>query len=72
MLQDAGPGSDRVWLVLDLDTGENGQPTPTSKIVRSVYGKGRHLIDEKRISKITILLFARDAAESGGINRSSP
>ena len=72
MLKDAGPGSDRVWLVLDLDTGENGQPTPTSKIVRSVYGKGRHLIDEKRISKITILLFARDAAESPGLNRSSP
>jgi hypothetical protein len=72
MLQDAGPGRDRVWLVLDLDTGENGQPTPTSEIVRSVYGKGRRLIDEKRISKITILLFSRDAAESAGMNRSSP
>ena len=72
MLQDAGPGSDRVWLVLDLDTGENGQPTPTSKIVRSVYGKGRHLIDEKRISKITILLFARDAAEAAGTKGLSP
>jgi mannosyltransferase len=72
MLQDAGPGSDRVWLVLDLDTVENGQPTPTSKIVRAVYGKGRHLIDEKRISNITILLFGRDTGGAGGTNGLSP
>jgi hypothetical protein len=68
MLQAAGPGGDRVWLVLDLDTDANGHPTGTSAIIRSFYGKGRHLIDEKRISNITILLFARDMAESAVTN----
>ena len=56
-IQDAGPGGDRVWLVLDLNTDANGQPNRESTILRAVYGKGRRLVDEKRISTITILLL---------------
>ena len=59
-IREAGSGSDRVWLVLDLDTDVNGKPNLQSTILRGVYGKGRHLVEEKRISTITIVLFARD------------
>ena len=50
-LQDAGPGGDRVWLVLDLENDANGKPRRESTILRAVYGKGRHLVDQKRISQ---------------------
>jgi hypothetical protein len=63
-LRDAQPAGDRVWLVLTLDTDSNGQPTRESAMLRAVYGKGRRLIEEKRISTITILLYARDASAS--------
>jgi mannosyltransferase len=58
-LQDAGSGGDRVWLILDLDRGPDGKPNMESTILRAVYGKGRRLADEKHISQITILLYAR-------------
>jgi mannosyltransferase len=61
-LQDAGPGGNRVWLILDLDRGADGKPNMESTILRAVFGKGRHLVDEEHISQITILLFARDAS----------
>ncbi len=71
-LQDAGPGGDRVWLVLDLENDANGKPRRESTILRAVYGKGRHLVDQKRISRITILLYARDAAGLTPANSSMP
>ena len=61
-LQDAGPGGERVWLVLDLDRDADGKPNMESTILRAVFGKGRRLVDEQHISQITILLFARDAS----------
>jgi mannosyltransferase len=63
-LRDARPAGDRVWLVLSYDTSSNGQPTRESDILRAAYEKGRRLIEEKRISTITILLYARDSAAS--------
>ncbi len=63
-LRDAQPAGDRVWLLLSLDTDSNGQPRRESVMLRAVYGSGRHLIEEKRISAITILLYARDATVS--------
>jgi hypothetical protein len=61
-LQDAGPGGNRVWLILDLDRGADGKPNMESTILRAAFGKGRHLVDEEHISQITILLFARNAS----------
>jgi hypothetical protein len=61
-LQDAGPGGNRAWLILDLDRGADGKPNMESTLLRAAFGKGRHLVDEEHISQITILLFARDAS----------
>jgi hypothetical protein len=63
-IQDAGPGGNRVWLILDLDRGADGKPNMESTILRAVYGKGRRLIEERHISQITILLYARDSSSS--------
>jgi hypothetical protein len=63
-MQDAGPGGDRVWLVLAFNNNPDGRPNTQTTILRAVYGKGRHLIEEKRITNITILLFARDVRPS--------
>lgn len=63
-MQDAGPGGNRVWLILDLDRGADGKPNMESTILRAVYGKGRRLVDEKYISPITILLYASDDSAS--------
>lgn len=63
-IRDAGPGDDRVWLILDLDKGADGKPNMESTILRAVYAKGRHLVEEKHISQITILLFSRDSSSS--------
>jgi len=63
-LRDARPAGNRVWLVLSFDTSSNGEPTRESVMLRAVYGKGRRLMEEKRISTITILLYARDSAAS--------
>ena len=67
-IQDAGPGGDRVWLVLDLNTDANGKPSRETEIVRAVYGQGRHIVEEKRISRISILLLARDAKDATRAN----
>jgi hypothetical protein len=71
-LQDAGPGGDRVWLILDLDKDADGKPSMESVILRAVFAKGRHLIEEKQLSPITILLFARNPANSAQADRSLP
>jgi hypothetical protein len=63
-LLDARPAGDRVWLVLSFNTNSNGEPNRESAMLQGVYGKGRHLIEEKRISTITILLYARDSTAS--------
>ncbi len=63
-LQDARPAGDRVWLVLSFDTRSNGEPNRESAMLRAIYGKGRRLIEENRISTITILLYARDSTAS--------
>jgi hypothetical protein len=63
-LQNAGTGGDRVSLILDLDRGADGKPNMESTILRAVFGKGRRLVDEKHISHITILLYARDSGSS--------
>jgi mannosyltransferase len=63
-MQYAGPGGDRVWLVLDLNTDAAGNPNPETAMLRAVYGKGRHVIDEKRISQITVVLLAREASSA--------
>jgi mannosyltransferase len=63
-LQDAGSGGDRVWLILDLDRGADGKPNMESTILRAVYGKGRHVVEEKHISQITILLYSRNSLSS--------
>ena len=63
-MQDAGPGGDRVWLVLYLNTNANGEPNRETEILRAVYGKGRHIVQERRISRITIVLLARDPSHA--------
>jgi mannosyltransferase len=63
-LRDAQPAGDRVWLVLSYDNDSNGQPKRESAMLRAVYGNGRRLMEEKRISTITILLYARDSTAS--------
>jgi len=57
------PG-DRVWLVLSFNNSSNGEPNRETAMLRAVYGKGRRLMEEKRISTITILLYARDSTAS--------
>src|SRR6266436_424782 len=63
-LQDAQPAGDRVWLVLSFNNSSNGEPNRETAMLRAVYGKGRRLMEEKRISRITILLYARDSTAS--------
>jgi mannosyltransferase len=63
-LRDARPAGDRVWLVLSFNTNSNGEPNLESAMLRAVYGKGRRLMKETRISTITILLYARDSTPS--------
>ncbi len=63
-LQDAQPAGDRVWLVLSFNNSSNGEPNRETAMLRAVYGKGRRLMEEKRISTITILLYARDSTAS--------
>jgi hypothetical protein len=63
-LQDAQPAGDRVWLVLSFNTSSNGEPNRESAMLRAIFGKGRRLMEEKRISTITILLYARDSTAS--------
>jgi len=36
-IQDAGPGGNQVWLILDLDRGADGKPNMESTILRAVY-----------------------------------
>jgi hypothetical protein len=50
--------------VLSFNTSSNGEPNRESAMLRAVYGKGRRLLEEKRISTITILLYARDSTAS--------
>ena len=67
-IQDAGPGGDRVWLVLDLNTDANRKANRETDILRAVYGQGRHIVEEKRISQITIVLLARVPTDSTRAN----
>jgi mannosyltransferase len=60
-LSESKPAGDRVWLILSLDADANGKPREESVMLRAYYGKGRRLVDEQRISGITIALYARDA-----------
>ena len=63
-LRDSRPAGNRVWLVLVYDTDSQGKPNQESLTLRSVYGKGRHLVEARDFSNVTILLFARNAEDS--------
>jgi mannosyltransferase len=62
-LANTKPAGDRLWLVLSQDRGVSGQPREESVMLSALYGKGRRLIDERRISGITILLYSRGGTE---------
>jgi mannosyltransferase len=63
-LQEALPAPNRVWLVLfNTNHGEPpAAPEPAELMLRAVYGKGRHLVDENTFSGVTILFFDSDPA----------
>jgi mannosyltransferase len=61
-LRDARPAGDRVWLVLVYDSGPDGGPNRSSKMIRAFYGKGRRLVESLTFSGVTVLLYARDVA----------
>jgi hypothetical protein len=57
--------------VLDLNTDASGKPSRETELLRAVYVRGRHVVEEKRISQITILLFSHDAADSARVRRTT-
>src|SRR5712692_2141014 len=65
-LQDARPPTKRVWLILELNYEPNGEPSRANKVLRAIYGKGRHLVEERTYSSMAVLLFEGDAANSRG------
>ena len=70
--RDARPAGDRVWLVLVYDSDPDGEPNRGSKMIRAVYGKGRHLVETRTFSGITVLLFSRDAADAAQVTGRHP
>lgn len=60
MIGDARPAPDRVWLVLFLDHTPDGRINPTSLMLRKLYEKDRHLVQEQDFPQITVFLFAKD------------
>lgn len=65
VLSDARPAPDRVWIVDYWNRLPNGEFDRTTLELNAVYGKGRHLADEKDFPKITVELFAA-GADAGG------
>ena len=53
------PGN-RVWLVLVYDSDPDGKPNRASLVSRAVFGSGRHLVDQRSFSGVTVLLYSKD------------
>jgi mannosyltransferase len=65
-LRDARPAGKRVWLILELNYEPNGQPSRANTVLRAIYGKGRHLVEERTYRSMAVLLFEGDAADTRG------
>ena len=61
-LRDARPAGKRVWLILELYDEPNVEPSRVNTVLRAIYGKGRHLVEERATSSIAVLLFEEAAA----------
>jgi hypothetical protein len=65
-LRDAHPAGKRVWLILELNDEPNGEPSRANTVLRAIYGKGRHLVEERKYNSLAVLLFEGDAANWSG------
>jgi mannosyltransferase len=63
-LRDARPAEKRVWLILELYDDPNAEPSRANTVLRAIYGKGRHLVEERVSSSMAVLLFEENAANS--------
>ena len=63
-LQDARPAGKRVWLILELNYEPNGEPSRANTVLRAIYGKGRHLVEERAYGSMAVLLFEGGAMNS--------
>ena len=68
VLAESRPAGGRVWLVMADDMGPDGKPNESSVRLRELYGRERRLVETTSFSDITILLYARDAANASGRN----
>ncbi len=63
-LRDARPAGKRVWLILELYDEPNAEPSRANTVLRAIYGKGRHLVEERTYNSMAVLLFEGDGANS--------